>query len=203
VRRQLSHRSKKVFAVVNQQERLARAQVLDELRRDGVIAVWCEAKGGDQRGAYEGRVGDRGEIDPEHPIGKGVRDILGNRQGQPRLAHATRAGERQEGHGLIQQQSASSGKLRLPANEASPRNGERAERSCRVRVGHRPCPTEQTDGAHSVPDSKNADVSRNVVGPGTGVTGTGFKNGWEVRRHWRPTRGFCVLVAKSSSSSTR
>src|SRR5918995_1175397 len=68
---------------------------------------------------YESPFGERGQLHQPHPVRVHPDEVAGRLQGQPRLARAARAGERQEaGRG---QPSLDLGHLALPAHEAAPR----------------------------------------------------------------------------------
>ena len=76
---------------------------------------------------HQRRVGQRREVDEGDAVGEGVGDVLGDGQGQPRLAHPAGPGQGQQGDGLVQQQGTRGGALGLPADEPGARDGRRSE----------------------------------------------------------------------------
>ena len=103
--------------------RCSRAQVGDDGLGEGTIGAGRHLqRGGDGR-RHQRRIGQGRQIDEDHAIGELRRDVVRDGQGQPGLADPAGTGQRQQRNGLIQEEGAGSGQLRLPADEPGAGNG--------------------------------------------------------------------------------
>ena len=122
---QISGLGQHMLAVVQQQQELPRAQESRHLLADGATGIRRESQRRGHRSSHERGVLQRREVDPDHAVGKGVSHVLDDREGQARLAHPSRTGQGEERDGLIEQEDACTRALRLAADEASARDGQR------------------------------------------------------------------------------
>jgi len=96
------------------------------LHRRQIIAVPQTDCVGD--GRHDQRwIADASEVNPDHPVGEVLSNIMHKPLREASLADAARTGQRQEGDRLIQQQFTGAGEFRLPADEAGARDGDGAE----------------------------------------------------------------------------
>ena len=66
-------------------------------------------------------VGQRGQVDPDHPVREAIGHVFDNGERQYGPANPDGSGQRQEGNGFVEQQIAGRGALCRPADE--PRTG--------------------------------------------------------------------------------
>jgi hypothetical protein len=116
VRHQVGHRRGDVLAVVEQEEGLPWPQKA----RQRLLARAIQGEGRAERRrdrGHERGIGHRGKVDPYGAVVETVRDLGRDGQRQPRLAHATGTGQRQERDRVLQQIRPRRRAFSLPADE--------------------------------------------------------------------------------------
>jgi hypothetical protein len=111
-----------MFAVIEQQQRLPRAQMADELFIDRNVAYRHDAKRAGNRFWHEARNPEWRQVDPDHAVSERRSHVGCNGDRQTGLANATWPGQRQQRNSFIQQEAASQRPFRFPANEPGTRN---------------------------------------------------------------------------------
>ena len=122
-----------VLTVVEQQQHLARAQVASELLRHGPVGFGRDTEPSGSGGDDEGRIGDRGEIDPGDSIREMLTDVAGDGEGKTGFPDAARPGQAEQRRGIVKEQGA--GALIVPADEPGPGKGK-IQAVERQRIGH-------------------------------------------------------------------
>ena len=103
-----------VLAVVQQQQLLPGPQMLgDPFCQRGVDGRHHPDRAG-HGGRHQRRIGKRRQIDPDDPLGKGRGHVGGDGQGETGLANPTGTGQRQERHGLVEEERARASSAHLP-----------------------------------------------------------------------------------------
>ena len=83
-----------MFAIIQNQQRLARTQVVGQAFEQGTRRVFAQAQHRSQGARYQLRVGHRRQFQQPGAIGISFQKFHGGLQGQTGLAGATRAGQR-------------------------------------------------------------------------------------------------------------
>lgn len=136
-----------LFAIVENDEHLPWMEGITQHLGEEPLARLAHAQCGGQSRENEGRVMDGGEVDEDDPIGECWRDIVGDRQGEPRLAYSTGPGYRQERNCLVEEQCAGNDAFGFPADEAGAWDRRRRTlQRCR-RGAHRWFPGRSGDGS--------------------------------------------------------
>ena len=115
-------RRQQVFAVVQDEQALLRAQVGGEGFREGTIGAGRHLQGGSNRRCHQLRIGQARQVDEDGALGELRRDVVRDGQDQAGLAHPTGPGQGQQGHGFVEQERPSCGSLVVAPDEPGARD---------------------------------------------------------------------------------
>ena len=104
-----------VLAVVEHQQSRSALQSGRHTSRHGHPLLLGDSEDGGHGFGHRSRVADRGELDHPHPVGEIGGQPSGDLQGEPRLAHPTRAGQRDQA--VLAQRRFEFGQLRFATDE--------------------------------------------------------------------------------------
>jgi hypothetical protein len=124
---QLANRVYEVLAVVEEQQHLGWPEMRDEGRGEISVTTSRHIQGGGNGCRQDLRVTDRREVNEGHAVSEGLAGFRRNRKSELRLANTSRSRQREESHGVIEQQRASSRTLTLSSNQASARERKGCE----------------------------------------------------------------------------
>ena len=155
-RRERGDSRQKMLAVVEHEQRLPGAEMVGQVLKDRAVRCRDDSERTGHRHRHEIRIAERGEIHPDHAIGKLIGNILRDGQRQPGLSDAPRTSQGQQRDGLVEEERTRGSALALPADEPGAGNGQRSEQGRCSRSDHAGIPSwVHDDERHSVPDSGN------------------------------------------------
>ena len=113
-----------MVAVVEHEQELPEAQMRGAGLDEGLMGVRRSSERGGDGGWQERRIAQRGKIDEDDTVGKLLRHVVSDGEGQAGLPNTTRSGECEKGRGLIEQGGSRGSDLPLPSHERGPRQGQ-------------------------------------------------------------------------------